>query len=78
MEHELDPRILIYACNIRVGFNLVDVRDKVHLVSFFYWLFVIEFGTEVHDREQNQRDVGGDKNIGGPLSFEEDLPPSQL
>jgi len=59
----------MYACNIRVGFNLVDVRDKVHFMRFLCWLFVIEFGTEVHDREENQCDVGGDKDIDGPMSL---------
>ena len=65
-------------CNIRLSFNLWDVRHKVHFMRFFWPLLVIKSGTEVQDGEQNQSKVAGDKGRGDPPSFEEDLPPTQL
>ena len=43
---------MVCACNIRFGFNFVDVRDKIHFFRFLGPLLVVESGTEVQDGEQ--------------------------
>jgi hypothetical protein len=65
-------------CNIRVRFNLVDVRHEVHFKRFLGRLSVIQSGTHVQDGEQNQSNVVGDKGGGDPVSSDEDCPPTQL
>ena len=47
-------------------------------MRFLGSLSVIDSGTKVQDGEQNQSKVVGDKEGRGPVSFEEDWPPTQL
>ena len=69
---------MINVRDIRVRFNLCDVRHKVHFMRFLGCLFVIESGTEVQDGEQYQSKVVGDKGRGKPVSSEKDCPSTEL
>ena len=70
--------VVLCACNIRVCFNLVNVRQKVHFKRSLGPLFVIHSGTQVQNGEQHQSNVIGDKVRGVPFIFEEDCPATQL
>jgi len=62
---------------ISVGFNLVDVRDKVHLLWCLGGLSVIESGADVQNGEQSQSNIVCDKSRDDESSSEEDRPSTQ-
>ena len=62
----------------RCGFNFFDVGDKVQLASLFIRFSVHELGDDVHEREQNQREVVCNKVGGGPISLEKYRPSAEL
>lgn len=41
-------------------------------------LLVVELGTDVEDREEDQRKIVGDERIGRPGVLQEHIPPAQL
>lgn len=62
---------------ISVGFNLVDVGNKVHLLRCLGSLSVIESGPDVQNGEQSQSKIVCDKSRGEPMSFDEDSPSTE-
>jgi hypothetical protein len=75
---ELLPRVRWWRLVISVGLDLSNVADKVHIFGLDHRLSVDELGTNVENGEEDKGKVVGDKCVGGPVAFEEDLPAGEL
>lgn len=59
----------------RIIFGFLQSRDEIHVLHALYGFLGEITRTEVQNREQDEREVVGDKRFVIPFALEEDVPP---
>lgn len=64
--------------DIRIGFDFINICDKVHVLGSDDRLLIVVLGAEIHYGEEHQREVICHEGILRPVALEENTPTTEL